>query len=51
MSSTTSHPSLRWILIRTWRIRAARIIIKIAGGLMTIAENLTPDDLRKSWRR
>jgi hypothetical protein len=29
------------------RIRLARIVMRLAGGLMTVAENLTPPDLRR----
>jgi hypothetical protein len=32
---------------RMSRIRLARIVVKIAGGLMTVAENLLPPDLQR----
>jgi hypothetical protein len=47
MTIMTSRPSLPYLFIRMSRIRLARIVIKIAGGVMTVAENLAPPDLRR----
>jgi hypothetical protein len=46
MTTTTSRPSVPYLFIRTSRIRLARIVMRLAGGLMTIEENLLPPDLR-----
>jgi hypothetical protein len=46
MNNVTTQ-TLRWLFIRAWRIRLARIVMKLAGGLMTVAENLAPPDLRR----
>jgi hypothetical protein len=46
MTTMTSRPSLPYLFIRMSRIRLARIVIKIAGGVMTVAERLLPEDLR-----
>ena len=46
MPTMTSRPSLPYLFIRMSRIRLARIVIKIAGGVMTVAERLLPEDLR-----
>jgi hypothetical protein len=35
------------MFVRASRIRLARIVTKIAGGLMTVAERLLPADLRR----
>lgn len=35
------------LFIRTSRIRLERIVTMAAGGLMTVAENLAPADLRR----
>jgi hypothetical protein len=47
MTTTTSRPSVPYLFIRTWRIRLARIVVKIGRGLMTVAEHLLPEDLRR----
>jgi hypothetical protein len=47
MATTTSRPSVPYLFIRMSRIRLARIVMKIAGGLMTVAERLLPPDLRR----
>jgi hypothetical protein len=47
MTTMTSRPSLPYLFIRMSRIRLARIVIKIAGGVMTVAERLLPEDLRR----
>jgi hypothetical protein len=46
MATDTSRLGLGALIVRTWRIRLARIVMKIAGGLMTVAERLLPEDLR-----
>jgi hypothetical protein len=47
MTTVTSRPSLPYLFIRMSRIRLARIVIKIAGGVMTVAERVLPADLRR----
>ncbi len=47
MTSTISRPSLPYLVVRMSRVRPPRIIVKIADALMTIAENLTPEELRR----
>jgi hypothetical protein len=47
MATTTSRPSVPYMFVRASRIRLARIVTKIAGGLMTVAERLLPADLRR----
>ena len=47
MATGISHPNLSALIVRAWRIKLARIVTKAAGGLMTIAENLLPPDLRR----
>ena len=39
--------SVPYLFIRVWRIRLARIVMKLADGLMTVAERLLPPDLRR----
>jgi hypothetical protein len=46
MATDISRLALGALIVRTWRIRLARIVMKIAGGLMTVAERLLPEDLR-----
>jgi hypothetical protein len=46
MATDISRLGLGALFVRTWRIRLARIVMKIAGGLMTVAERLLPADLR-----
>jgi hypothetical protein len=38
-----SRLGLGALIVRTWRIRLARIVTKAAGGLMTVAEHLLAD--------
>ena len=45
MATDISRLGLGALIVRTWRIRIARIVMKIAGGLMTIAERLLPKHL------
>ena len=47
MATDISRLGLGALIIRTCRIQLARIVTKSAGGLMTIAENLAPADLRR----
>jgi hypothetical protein len=47
MGTDISHLGLGALFVRTWRIRLARIVVKIGRGLMTVAENLLPEDLRR----
>ena len=47
MATDISRLGLGALIVRTWRIRLARIVMKIAGGLMTVAERLLPADLRR----
>ena len=46
MATDISRLGLGALIVRTWRIRLARIVMKLAGGLMTVAERLLPEDLR-----
>ncbi len=47
MATDASRLGLGALIVRAWRIRLARIVMKIAGGMMTIAERLLPPDLRR----
>jgi hypothetical protein len=47
MTTTTSRPSVPYLFVRMSRIRVARIVMKAAAGLMTVAEHLLPQDLRR----
>ena len=47
MATDISRLGLSALIVRAWRIRIARIVMKIAGGLMTVAERLLPEDLRR----
>jgi hypothetical protein len=47
MTTVTSRPSVPYLFIRMSRIHLARIVMKLAGGLMTVAERLLPEDLRR----
>jgi hypothetical protein len=46
MATHTSRLGLGALIVRVWRIKLARIVMKIAGGVMTVAERLLPEDLR-----
>jgi hypothetical protein len=46
MATGISRPGLGALIVRAWRVRLARIVVKVAGGLMTVAERLAPEDLR-----
>jgi hypothetical protein len=46
MATDISRLGLGALLVRAWRIRLARIVMNAAGGLLTVAENLAPPDLR-----
>ena len=47
MTTDTSRLDLGALIVRVWRIRLARIVMTLAGGLMTVAERLLPADLRQ----
>ena len=47
MAMDMSRLGLGALIVRAWRIKLARIVMKIAGGLMTVAERLLPPDLRR----
>ncbi|MGO9774861.1 MAG: hypothetical protein ACLPSW_35935 [Roseiarcus sp.] len=47
MATDTSRLGLGALIVRTWRIKLARIVMKFAGGLTTLAERLLPPDLRR----
>ena len=47
MATDTTRLGLSALIVRTWRIRLARIVMKIGRGLMTVAEHLLPEDLRR----
>jgi hypothetical protein len=47
MSTDISRLGLGALIARVWRIRLARIVTKLAAGLMTVAERLLPEDLRQ----
>ena len=47
MATDTSRLGLGALIVRTWRIKLARMVMKIAGGMMTVAERLLPTDLRR----
>jgi hypothetical protein len=47
MATVTSRPSVPYLFVRMSRIRLARIFMKLAAGLMTIAERLLPEVLRQ----
>jgi len=46
MATDISCLGLGTLIVRAWRIRLARIVMKLAGGLTTLAERLLPEDLR-----
>ncbi len=47
MATDISRLGLGALIVRAWRIRLARIVSELAGGLVTVAENLAPEDLRR----
>jgi hypothetical protein len=47
MATDVSHLGLGALVVRAWRIKLARIVMKLADGLITIAERLLPEDLRQ----
>jgi hypothetical protein len=47
MATDISRLGLGALIVRAWRIKLARIVMRLGGGLMTIAENLLPADLRR----
>jgi hypothetical protein len=46
MATDISRLGLGALIVRAWRIKLARIVMKLAGGLTTLAERLVPEDLR-----
>jgi hypothetical protein len=47
MATDISRLGLGALIVRAWRIRLARIVMKAAAGVMTVAERLLPADLRR----
>ena len=47
MATDVSRLCLGALIVRAWRIKLARIVMRAAGGLMTVAERLAPADLRR----
>jgi hypothetical protein len=47
MATDTSRLGLGALIVRAWRIKLARIVMKLAGGLTTLAGRLLPPDLRR----
>jgi hypothetical protein len=47
MATDISRLGLGALFVRAWRIRLARVVVKIGRGLMTVAEHLLPPDLRR----
>ena len=47
MAMDASRLGLWALVVRAARIRAARAVMKLAAGLMTVAERLLPADLRR----
>jgi hypothetical protein len=47
MATDISRLGLGALIVRAWRIKLARIVMKLADGLMTVAEHLLPTDLRR----
>jgi len=47
MATDISRLGLGALIVRAWRIRLARIVMKIGSGLLTVAERLLPPDLRR----
>ena len=42
-----SRLGLGALIVRTWRIKIARIVMKAGRGMLTVAEHLAPPDLRR----
>jgi hypothetical protein len=47
MALDTSRLGLGAIILRTWRIKLARMVMKGGTGLLTAAEWIFPGDLRR----
>jgi hypothetical protein len=47
MATDISRLGLGALIVRAWRIRLARIVMNIGSGLLTVAEHLLPEDLRR----
>jgi hypothetical protein len=46
MATDISRLGLGALIVRAWRTRLARLVMKIGSGLLTVAENLLPPNLR-----
>ncbi len=46
MATDISRLGLGALIVRAWRTRLARLVMKIGSGLLTVAENPLPPDLR-----
>jgi len=44
-ATNISRLDLGALIVRTFRVKLARIVTNAAGSLMTVAENLAPPDL------
>jgi hypothetical protein len=47
MATDISRLGLGALIVRTWRIKLARIVMKAGRGMMRVAERLLPPDLRR----
>ena len=47
MATDISRLGLAEAIVRAWRIRLARIVMRLANGVITVAEHLLPEDLRR----
>jgi hypothetical protein len=47
MATDISRLGLRALIVRALRIRLAHIVTNLAGGLMTVADHLLPEDLHR----
>ncbi len=47
MATATSRLSVPYLFVCMSRIKLARIVMRLADGLMTVTERLLPEDLRK----
>ncbi|MGA9826702.1 MAG: hypothetical protein WBQ53_17990 [Methylocystis sp.] len=47
MATDISRLGLGALIVRAWRIRLARWVMRIGSGFLTVAERLLPADLRR----
>ena len=47
MATDISRLGLGALIVRTWRIKLARIVMWTGRGMLTVAERLLPPDLRR----